>query len=343
MDYRNVFGVNTDVCPESIQEIFLKRISAVLNKTDNDNLATPVFLYFSQDECVLYGFACLNRVLSSDYCTDKTNGSIRGFIGVLTSLSQIQKNGIVYSFDFYRSLYTIYVVPEWETYTSRCKEDVALDEESFSAAHCIFPKLSSVINNDCSICRLFPATYDGSDLLAEAIGMQGNMSIALNVDSEEQVSLPNYFPLMNALLKTAKVLPYDDMVVKHRCIRCKTDVGGLFKDNLCINCWNQLNRPKTPIEGGDYCKKCGNYSMVMMDGLCSQCRNVQPQECKCAQCGRETDALYTKYKLCDSCYAQHSKKKIIKRLLITISLFVIILLFLAWIFFIGSKEMQFQF
>lgn len=74
IDYRNIYGVSSSVCPQYVQDLFLRRLSALLNNTADENLSSPVYVYFRHDDIVLYGIVCLNSVLSADCCLEKTNG-----------------------------------------------------------------------------------------------------------------------------------------------------------------------------------------------------------------------------------------------------------------------------
>ena len=42
IDYRNIYGVSSSVCPQYVQDLFLRRLSALLNNTADENLSSPV-------------------------------------------------------------------------------------------------------------------------------------------------------------------------------------------------------------------------------------------------------------------------------------------------------------
>ena len=202
IDYRHVFGLSYTICPEDVQDVFTLRIRAILNQTDDSNLSTPVYIYFRENNYILYGVVCLNSVLSTEYCNEKTNGRVRGFIGVVTDISYECVSSIPISLDFYEALYKKHVAPIWESYTFQYENDRAIDIYDLPAEkQIIASKTTNSINTDSSRCRLFSKTWDGESLISEALGTDTNTSVALYVDNERQITMPNYYPLMNAQMK----------------------------------------------------------------------------------------------------------------------------------------------
>lgn len=334
MDYRNLFAVSSDVCPEHIQEIFLKRISAILNKTDDTNLAIPVFLYFCQEGYVLYGVATLNKILSEQYCTDKSNSSVRGFVGVLTDMSTVREKGVPFSIDFYQSIYAHTVVPEWETYTSRCVENKQLLCNEILANEIVFGMDPRSINQDTSKCRLFSSTNNRKQLLSETIGANGDISIALNVENEDQVILSAYSPLTNAHLRVQIEGEYEDIEVKHRCHLCNNEYDKLYKENMCSACWDKMSQDLGQKINEDKDNTSGNGD--------EQQHPATNKPLICLGCGGTTEHLYTEFSLCDRCFASHVKKIKRKRWFVSAGVFVLAVLFLVWLFSQHGKRQQYE-
>lgn len=336
IDYRHVFGLSYAVCPEEIQEVFTKRIRAILNQTDDSNLSTPVYVFFREGGFALYGVVCLNSVLSADYCNEKTNGRVRGFLGVVTNTLLKGIDKIPLSLDFYEALYKQYVVPVWDSYTFQYENDKMVDTSDFPVSKSIDASgMVGSINTASNHCRMFSNTWDGESLLAEALSTDGNISIALNIDDERQVTMPDYYPLMNAQMKYSIADSFEDREVQHRCAQCRELVDQLYEDGMCYKCWKEKNEPEpTPAPQLYTCQKCGTSVDSLTDGLCEQCyrrqrdKAVHPKP-KCSKCGCEADMLYTKYGLCNECYAEYAKKQRIKNILFSAGVIVFIVFILV--------------
>lgn len=341
IDYRHVFGLSHAMCPEEVQEIFTKRIRAILNQTDDSNLLTPVFVFFRERDYVLYGVICLNSVLSSEYCNEKTNGRVRGFMGIVSDTSYKSIDYLPLSIDFYKELYNRHIVPVWESYTFQYENDKIIDMSDFPISKRIEPsKKISCINIRKNCCRLFSNAWNGEILLSEALCINENISIALNIDDERQVTMSDYYPLMNAQMKYPISGSFEDIKVQYRCEECQNLVDELYVDGMCRECWDKLNKPE-PKPHTYTCQKCGALVESLMDGLCEQCyrlrkRTIHPK-LKCSKCGNETDILYTKFELCDECYAQYAKKQKLKKILFSAGTIIIIIFFWVVLRFIFLK------
>ena len=332
IDYRHVFGLSYTSCPEDVQHVFTQRIRAILNQTDDSNLSTPVYVFFRENNYVLYGIVCLNNVLSTEYCNEKTNGRVRGFIGIVTDTSHECVNSIPTSLDFYKALYKQHIVPVWESYTFQYENDKNIDINDFHfEKRVIASKTTSSINTDRCHCRLFSNTWDGDSLISEALGADTNVSVALYVDNERQVNMPEYYPLMNAQMKHAIEGSYEDIEIQYRCIQCGALVNELYKENTCYKCWSDKNTTKPEFE-----VSAESDTQTVDNNLCdihctSTEENAQPKY-TCSKCGCKTEELYTKHKLCNNCYADYAKRQKIKNILFpTLGTIFLLLVFLLWI------------
>lgn len=308
IDYRNVYGVDATICPQPIQDIFLGKISALLNKTADENLKEPVYVYFRQDDIILYGIACLNSVLSADYCLEKTNGRVRGFFGIIEKTNDVVQT-IPYSLDLYIKLYEKYIVPKWSSFTFHYNENIELDIPIDVSDSVIKPLAGSSLNNDLNICRVFLSPRISNNLLSEALAYKGNMSIAIGISNNEQVTEDN-FPLMNATLKNDECRSYEDVAVYHICSKCGRRTKHIRYYGLCAKCYEEQITVSHKIND---------------DSVISETPQLF-----CNKCGKKANELYTEKGLCTECYKEYvvSKQKSRKYFAILMGIIIVVLLML---------------
>lgn len=308
IDYRNVYGVDATICPQPIQDIFLGRISALLNKTADENLKDPVYVYFRQDDIILYGIACFNCVLSADYCLEKTNGRVRGFFGIIEKVNDVAQ-AVPYSLDFYIKLYEKYIVPKWSSFTFHYNENIELSIPIDVSDSVIKPLAGSSLNSNLNICRVFLSPRLSNNLLSEALAYKGNMSIAIGISNNEQVTEDN-FPLMNATLKNEECRSYEDVAVYHICSKCGRRTKQIHTNGFCTECYEKQIADSHKIE----------EKSIISDAL----------QFICNKCGKKADKLYTEKGLCTECYKEYvvSKQKSRKCFAILMGIIIVVLLML---------------
>lgn len=307
IDYRNVYGVDASICPQPIQDIFLGRISALLNNTADENLKDPVYVYFRQDDIILYGIACLNSVLSADYCLEKTNGRVRGFFGIIENENDVAQ-AVPYSLEFYIKLYEMYIVPKWSSFTFHYNENIELCIP-IDVSDCVIKSLAeSSLNNDLNICRLFLSPRLSKKCLSEALAYKGNMSIAIGISDKEQVT-EDIFPLMNATLKNDECSSYEDVAVYHICSKCGRRTKHVRYNGLCAKCYEEQITVSHKIKD---------------DSVISEVSQML-----CSKCGKKANELYTEKGLCAACYKEYvvHKQKSRRNIGIVICLIIVISLF----------------
>lgn len=304
IDYRNIYGVDASVCPQSIQDIFLSRISALLNNTADENLNNPIYVYFRQEDIVLFGIACLNSVLSTENCLDKTKGRVRGFFGVIEKTS-LGLDSIPFSLDYYITMYEKYIAPKWNSFTFHYNENIELDIPIDVSDSVIKPIAGSSLNSNLNICRVFLSPRLSKNLLSEALAYKGNMSIAIGISNKEQVT-EDIFPLMNATLKNDECRSYEDVLVYHTCSKCGRRTSEIQSNGLCKECSDKLSTKSSET-----------------DDVSVQ---TEHEKCLCSKCGKIATHIYTEEKLCSDCYKKYvvDKKKMSRYIYV-----IICLLFLA--------------
>lgn len=304
IDYRNIYGVDASICPQPIQDMYLGRISALLNNTADEDLKDPVYVYFRQDDLILYGIACLNSVLSADYCLEKTNGRVRGFFGIIEKTNDVVQT-IPYSLDFYIKLYEKYIVPKWSSFTFHYNENIELDIPINVSKVVINPLSGGTLNNDLNICRVFLSPRLSKKLLSEALAYKGNMSIAIGISDREQVIEDN-FPLMNATLRNYDYRSYEDVSVCHICSKCGRKTKQIHPNGLCTECYEKQIADSHKIKDG---------SVIS-----------ETPQLFCNKCGKNVNELYTEKGLCAECYKEYvvRKQKSRRNIGIIISLIIVV-------------------
>lgn len=313
IDYRNIYSVSTSVCPQYVQDLFLRRLSALLNNTEDEDLYSPIYVYFRHEAIVLYGIVCLNSMLSADFCLEKTNGRVRGFFGVLETC-EVPIRGIPLSLDFYTQLYAQYIIPKWNSFTFHYHEDVVLNS-TFEAADIVTPSCTrGNINDDLSQCRLFPSSRNARTLLAEALTHSGEMSVAVGITDCAQVTQDNG-SLLNATFRGDDTGAYEDVTVYHICTTCGKKVTQLFANGLCADCYQKAQTPNpTPQPNPD----------TDTDTNMEKDSDKTPHfYYHCHACGEKASQLYTEKGLCGKCYKRYVERK--KRKLQLACLFVCLL------------------
>ena len=310
IDYRNVYGVDVSICPQPIQDIFLGRISALLNNTADENLKDPVYVYFRQDDIILYGIACLNSVLSADYCLEKTNGRVRGFFGIIEKVNDVAQ-AVPYSLDFYIKLYEKYIVPKWSSFTFHYNENIELGIPIDVSDSVIKPIAGSSLNSNLNICRVFLSPRLSKNLLSEALAYKGNMSIAIGISDREQVTEDN-FPLMNATLKNDECRSYKDVSVYHICSKCGRKTKQIHHNGFCTECYE---------------KQIADSHKIKEESIITDASQFI-----CNKCGKNVNKLYTEKGLCAECYKEYVVRKQKSRRNIGIIICLIIVVGLIFLF-----------
>ena len=310
IDYRNIYGVDASICPQPIQDMFLGRISALLNNTADKDLKDPVYVYFRQDDLILYGIAWLNSVLSADYGLEKTNGRVRGFFGIIERTNDVVQT-IPYSLDFYIKLYEKYIVPKWSSFTFHYNENIELGIPIDVSDSVIKPIAGSSLNSDLNICRVFLSPRLSNNLLSEALAYKGNMSIAIGISNNEQVTEDN-ISLMNATLKNDECRSYEDVAVYHICSKCGRRTKQIHSNGFCTECYEKQIADSHKID----------EKSIISDAL----------QFICNKCGKKADKLYTEKGLCAECYKEYVVRKQKSRRNIGIIICLIIVVGLIFLF-----------
>lgn len=163
----------------------------------NVQLQTPSWILVKTNEAILWGMACCNRLLGSQF-TDKESCPVRGFFGIILSPDS---NALPFDLAFFKRLYEVYVSPIWEAAASD-EEVTTLFDIPFGSTQLLASKKEAEINFLASISRFFPWRENEADYISTVLATKGCNSIATNIHEREQALTigKNNFSFQNVIM-----------------------------------------------------------------------------------------------------------------------------------------------
>lgn len=180
-DYRVVTSKSLSKVSQSFVH-FATEIARTLIDAENAQLIEPTWALVREDGYILWGIAIVNKELG-DQCQDKYNRPVRGFFGFIAD-GTISK--LPFCVSFFKELYAKYVLPIWDSYEQT--EQVTESMPTISGFDFIERSscLSSEINVNDSICRIFPNLSESKSLIEAVFASSDDCSIATNIHSKKQ-------------------------------------------------------------------------------------------------------------------------------------------------------------
>lgn len=180
-DYRVVTSKSLSGVPHTIVHLATE-IARTLIDAENDQLIAPTWTLARKDGYILWGIAIVNKELGNQ-SQDKYKRPVRGFFGFITD-SSITK--LPYEVSYFKKLYEKYVLPIWDSYDQT--EQVTDSMPAISGFDFINRSscLSSEINVNDSICRIFPNSYESKSLIEAVFASSDDCSIATNIHRKRQ-------------------------------------------------------------------------------------------------------------------------------------------------------------
>ena len=222
LDYRFIAWPDEGFVPKSVCSEFKKHIKGVL-----------------------WGTACQNAVFSEDYINDKKSRSIQCFIGIVVEFPD-ERLKLPFDTQAFSPLFKEIMNKVWE---SRDAASIHLPVllQDFASIKFVHRKEGNALNYDSSNCKLFPSTYPYvENLFAEALSAQKEISFAAGIVSRDEVTSPEYSPLLNAILTKGFDVIKDIPVLRY-CSKCRKPYYSL-KDGLCNECIKEINKLERKIE-----------------------------------------------------------------------------------------------
>lgn len=143
LDYRTFFSPSEELCPKEIRTKFLKEIRGVIDiETYDDPLNTPRWLYSYSNGLLLFGVGIMNAELSETCKVDFANRPVRGFFGIILSISN-DEIFLPMDINLFRQLYKKYIEPIWELDREHIKiQTIEIDIKEYikDSTHIINPE-----------------------------------------------------------------------------------------------------------------------------------------------------------------------------------------------------------
>lgn len=210
-DYRVLsFGLLQDLPSCFVGEC--RAIARAAIDASNVQLQTPSWVLVKTNEAILWGMACCNRLLGSQF-TDKESCPVRGFFGIILSPDS---NALPFDLAFFKRLYEVYVSPIWEVAASD-EEVTTLFDIPFGSTQLLASKKEAEINFSTSISRFFPWQENEADYISTVLATKGCNSIATNIHERKQALAigRNNFSFQNVIMANDSKQPQkEDVAIK---------------------------------------------------------------------------------------------------------------------------------
>lgn len=247
------------------------------NETEWDE---PTWLFIKQDKYILWGLACNNRIFSTECCQEEVGRrGVRCFCGVVYVDADANSLKLPYCVQAFQSIFDSTIGYLWEKRVSEMPDViVSLGEAS---EYIESAGWKNELNVNPRICRMLPPSSDTKELLSACLTVSTDISIAVNVMTQEQVyDKKTFIALLNAVMRQG--MSTIDLPIKQKCKKCGTWVDELT-DGLCNDCREREGIPEHKAPGHEeyqevlyICEKCGKQTEWVNDkGLCVDCAEKQ--------------------------------------------------------------------
>lgn len=204
IDYKTFFSPSEELCPKETRKKFLKEIRGVIDiETYDDPLNTPRWLYSCSNGLLLFGVGIMNSKLSETYNVDFANRPVRGFFGIVLSVSN-SEICLPMDLKFFSQLYKMYIEPIWELDREHFQtQTIEIDIKEFinDCTHLIYP-----VNKDLSLnyhndkCVIL-GNVDSEDAFSNALTLGHEISIVTGFNNKKHAySVDSDYKYMNAIV-----------------------------------------------------------------------------------------------------------------------------------------------
>lgn len=195
-DYRPITQITSQICPYEFLMRVEARATGLLRASDHQ-LEEPQWLFMKEDHCAVWGLACMNKLLDEQYSLDKTETPIRCFVGIV--IPDYRGQPLPFEIETFVNPFHKVMDVIFNSYNSYVG-NVGIDLPDCN--ECVYPsKWKEALNTDIRYCKFFSRNADGKSLLGAAISYEGDVSIAINVASDECVNNKKVCPPMNAVMR----------------------------------------------------------------------------------------------------------------------------------------------
>ena len=192
VDYQAIISPSENFCPKQTRKLFLTQARGVINVEQYDDpLVDPRWLFSKRDNLLLWGIGIQNKMLNEDVYKDFTGRPVRGFFGIIIDLSQ-QEGVIPFDVDFFKRIYTSYILPIWEVEFDTFKKSSIqfdFDVEQFTFIKGSTPTVN--LNYDVDKTRIL-GEVKLSDVFSSALSSDADTSIVAGFSSKAHAYAHEY-------------------------------------------------------------------------------------------------------------------------------------------------------
>ena len=195
-DYRPITQITSQICPNEFLMRVEARATGLLRASDHQ-LEEPQWLFMKEDDCAIWGLACMNKLLDEQYSLDKTGTPIRCFVAIV--IPDYKGQPLPFEIEAFVNPFHKVMDVIFNGYSSYV-ENVSVDLPNCN--ECVYPsKWNEALNTDIRYCKFFSRNTDGKSLLGAAISYEGDISIAINIADDRCVNNKKLCPPMNAVMR----------------------------------------------------------------------------------------------------------------------------------------------
>lgn len=214
----------------------------------------PTWLLVKKENCLLWGIAIHNRIFSEKYYKEEFGRDVRCFCGVVFVDYDGESIELPYSISAFQPIFDNVVGRMWKERIFESENvEVAFEKaDKYIYSGC----KENTLNFDLKICRLLPNNVAKEKLLSAALTVQSDVSIAIDVIEDKQVSTQRT-SLRNAVMRYGQK-SYD--------IVLKEEQNNPEEEKHDSN--NVIGEEEILI-----CQKCGKKVRFLNNhGICDECK-----------------------------------------------------------------------
>lgn len=193
-------------------------------------LTTPKWILIKNEDYIVWGCCCWNRLLAKEKFKDYSATPVYGFFSIVISDFSLGDVKIPFDLEYFRMLYSLEVEPFWNR-----REEHANDTNDYIIGdfNYIRPNRNSsvsLLNTDKFQCQSLCGI--SKDKLIEAALTLDNVSLLIDNDSIEQATNKkgSFMNCMSSLVSSGTY------PVKQCCPQCKQYVSTFTSEGICMDC-----------------------------------------------------------------------------------------------------------
>ncbi len=228
IDYGNL-SYPDNIVKTSVDKIRNMALS-ILGDGISRDMSIPKWILYKENEFIIWGVCCENRLLNPNKYVDHRNRPIRGFFAVIITEYNDSEVKLPFDIEYFKQLYALEVEPYWEQYEQHKNKTVGFITGDFKYIYGRANSSAKFLNTDIFKCKSLWSA-DQEEVLSAALTLD-NISLLIDNDNIEQ-SINKDGSFMNCL--STKV-PIGEYGVKQKCPQCGKFVSAFADGRICTKC-----------------------------------------------------------------------------------------------------------